>query len=285
MDQFLVWINKICSSPIITIGSFLLALFGIILAFVFYIKSRKSKKPFYSLKSVNIIRDFSSVLSDLEIKYQNESVKNLTITKIVFWNGGNETIRNNDIAFANPITISSKGEFKILNADIIHQSNKDNLLKLTEIKNDQSLHLSFDFLDQGQGGVIQVVHTGKSFKDIVVRGTIKGAGNPVLKKISAISNIRMLFPLLLTPSTIKNPRHFGYLITAVLIVSSLLGVLIVIFSETEKAFGWLLSLTYGFLIIPSYIIFIKRKVPKSLQIFEEDFEIEVSTNKTNAADS
>jgi len=119
MDQYLVLINKICSSPIITLGSFLLALLGIIFAFVFYIKSRRSKKPFYSLKSVNIIRDFSSVLSDLEIKYQNESVKNLTITKIVFWNGGNETIRNNDIASANPITISSKNKYNILNADII----------------------------------------------------------------------------------------------------------------------------------------------------------------------
>jgi len=166
----------------------------------------------------------------------------------------------------------------------IHQSNKDNLLKLTETKSGQSLHLSFDFLDQEQGGIIQVVHTGKSSKDIVVRGTIKGAGNPVLKNTSAISSIKMLFPLL-KPLMRKDTRRLGYFMTATLIIASLSGVLIIFFWEYEKAFGWILSLTYGFLIIPTYIIFIKRKVPKSLQIFEEDFEIEVSTNKTNAADS
>jgi hypothetical protein len=284
MDQYLEWINKICSSPIITLGSFILAVLGIALAFVFFIKSRRSKKPFYALKSVNIIRDFSSVLSDLTIAYKNEPVKNLTITKIVFWNGGNETIRNNDIAAANPITISSKDESKILNGDIIRQSNKDNLLKLTKTKDGQCFELSFDFLDQEQGGVIQVVHTGISSKDLEVKGTIKGVGDPVLRKIPSPLNSGMLFPFMMTPTMRKKPRQFGYVMMIFLIISSLLGLLIVFFSEKEKVVGWMFSLTYAFAIIPCYILLIKRRVPKSLQIFEENFEIEESTNKVNTAD-
>jgi hypothetical protein len=38
-----------------------------------------------------------------------------------------------------------------------------------------SAYIFFDYLDKGQGGIIQVIHTGLSSSDLTLNGDIKGA--------------------------------------------------------------------------------------------------------------
>jgi hypothetical protein len=52
------------------------------------------------------------------------------------------------------------------------------------INNPEAAVLSFDFLDGGQGAVLQVIHTGRSSDDISITGTVKGVGNPTRRNIS-----------------------------------------------------------------------------------------------------
>ncbi len=167
----------------ISIGSCILTVFAIILAVFFYIKSRRNKRPVYIKRSANIIQDFSSKLSDLIIKYKNETVINLTITKITFWNDGRETINNTDIAEADPIRILASSDTKILSAKVIYCSNPANRFCISDIEDGNSFKLSFDYIDKNEGGIVQIIHTGKSSQDINVKGIIKGAGNPVLRYV------------------------------------------------------------------------------------------------------
>ena len=121
-----------------------------------------AKRPFYSVKSFNLINNSSSTLENLDIKYkvcdknQQESecqlkeIKSLTVTKIMLWNGGRIKIDKTDID-DNPITIKVSDNNSILDAKVIHSSNDKTDFGLEPKSNT----INFDFLDSGNGGVIQ----------------------------------------------------------------------------------------------------------------------------------
>jgi len=160
----------------LTILSLLVGIVGIVLAIVFYIRSRRVKQPLYTIRSVNLLR--APKLEVLDIRYANEPIVSLTATKIAFWNGGRETITRDDIAAADPLEVTMQRGVKALDAQILHCINPANRFE-TSVRPDASGALmAFDFLDRGEGAVVQLLHTGSSSDDIKIRGTIKGAGRP-----------------------------------------------------------------------------------------------------------
>ena len=166
------------TNPLIGILSFIAAIISIILAIIFYKYSRKLKKPYYTISSHNLIKDFVSKINSLDIKYSGKPIKNFTISKIAFWNSGNETIDKDDIVNADPIIIHVKNDGKILEAKIIASNNESNCFSLTDVYDDCKINMNFDYIDKDDGVGIQVYHTGSSNKDIEVCGRIKGVGKP-----------------------------------------------------------------------------------------------------------
>ena len=55
----------------------------------------------------NLIRDRASLLDGLTVQYRRQSVNNLSISTITFWNGGGAAIRRGDIASADPLHIEA----------------------------------------------------------------------------------------------------------------------------------------------------------------------------------
>lgn len=270
LGDIINWFNTVNISLYLTIASFILAIISIYLAIFFYIKGKRKKEPSYIKSSYNIIQDFSSKLSDLDIRYKDEIVNNLTITKIVIWNGGNETVRNTDIAEADPITLYSENGVKILNAEIIKCSNKVNNASISKIINNNSINFAFDFFDRDQGVVIQIIHTGISSRDINVGGTIKGFGNLKYIDLPRHRNLRSIFPTYLIRNTKLKSKHLGYIIFLTLLLATILGILVLIFEKENKEVGLVLTITYGIMIIPSYYIFVKIRMPKSLDIIDDE---------------
>jgi hypothetical protein len=99
----------------------------------------------------------------------------ITITKIGFWNAGNETIKKNEVVKDDPITIHAKEGVVFLSATIIEAVNPLNKLECTVSKDRSSVSLSFDYLDCNQGALIQLFHTGTADAEITMTGTIMGA--------------------------------------------------------------------------------------------------------------
>ena len=81
-----------------------LGIIGIVLS----VRSVKKKEPVYSIRSNNLISGSVSTLSNLLISYKNQKIENLTVSKILFYNRGSETLRRHDIQTINPLKISSK---------------------------------------------------------------------------------------------------------------------------------------------------------------------------------
>ena len=151
----------------------LASILGLFLALTIFFPPQK--RPFYSVKSFNLINNSSSTIENLDIKYklcnnnqenqecELKAIESLTITKILFWNGGRKKINKTDID-DNPITIVASGDNSILEAKIIHSSNNKTDFRF----NSENNTINFNFLDSSNGGVIQVIHTGLSDEDVVL---------------------------------------------------------------------------------------------------------------------
>jgi len=182
-----------------TVGTFL-SLISLFAAYYFYRKSLRLKEPRWAITSNNLIRGYSSKLNELDILYKDHKVENLTISKILFWNRGRDTINRQDIATAEPLVIKSTEEVEILDAKILSNNNESSQIS-AELENSQQSYLIFDYLDYDQGAIIQIVHTGTSSKDIFVSGKIKSTEIANQDKDSIIprNKARIFWSLISTP--------------------------------------------------------------------------------------
>ncbi|MEA3281303.1 MAG: hypothetical protein U9Q68_01910 [Euryarchaeota archaeon] len=148
------------------------------LAIFFYLKGKKEKKPTFQIRSFNLVKEFSKKVTTIGLLYSGEKVENLTITKVIFWNMGNEPIRKDDIAVADPIRIVVDNKYEIFEAEILNDTaNEANRFEL--VKNDnKSIIIAFDFLSHDEGVAIQIAHSGLSSEDVTLTGTIIGSGKP-----------------------------------------------------------------------------------------------------------
>jgi len=267
----------------------ILAVIGLISTYYFYKKSNKVKKPYYQIRSYNLIRDFVSNIQDLEIRYAGELIENLTVSRIAFWNAGNETIDKDDIVESDPIAIATHRDFKILKPEIIAVN--DNANNFSIVRDVTSiLGINFDYIDENNGIVIQIFHTGKSSEDIDVIGKIKGAGVPKNVPSSAKDFTKSMI-LIFTPIVILSALMEIFLLnsfdlfTLIMVSFSVFIVLIFLFLILAlfiSAFGkpgiprlLPLKLTRRFGLMfkrtSDDLQIISLKVPEGLEIFSEDF--------------
>jgi hypothetical protein len=185
-------IEDITTDPYFPLITFII---GIILSLFLYNKSKRSKSLKYVIRTNNLFKDHTSKLTGLEVKYKTESVKDLSVSKLMFWNSGKVTIEGKDNTEAEPLAICMDGDAKILEASIIKENNSASRIELFE--NEQNSYtLKFDYLDGLDGAVINIVHTGLDSEGITLKGKIKGIKK--IKKSSipkAPQRIHLLVPI------------------------------------------------------------------------------------------
>lgn len=169
--------NQILQDPLLrlTVISIAVGVTGIILAYVFHRAGQRMREPYWTIQSNNLIRDYSAALPDLEVLFSGLQVQNLTVSKIVFWNKGRETIHGEDIAAANPLRVVGRGDVKLLDTGVLKMNNLSSQVSIAMQPGRSTALLEFDYLDHKQGASLQVVHTGISSADISLAGDIKGA--------------------------------------------------------------------------------------------------------------
>lgn len=181
-------ISVIAANPWLTLVSFLIGVLGLVLAFVFYYKSQKDRRPFYEVASKTLIDGIDKTLDGLQIQYKGQPQNRITVTKIVFWNDGRETIDRNDLLRANPLRIVCPPDLEILDIQTILVSSVANIVDLDgPIKLDDSIDYTivFEYLDHMDYFVIQVIHTGDDAQKFSIKGKIKGVA-----EIEQLDNFR-----------------------------------------------------------------------------------------------
>lgn len=208
-----------------------------------------AKRPLYVVKSFNLINDSSSTIDNLEIKYrtcnaekecQREDIEQLTVSRILFWNGGREKIDKTDVD-DNPITIEAgvNQQNKILKAEIIETSNSKANIRL----NPQTNNILFSFLDRKNTILIEVIHTGLSDEDIVLSGYVEESlFDGEMKKLELHSD-----------GEISLVSHFGAAISIVCaaVYAALMSSLAILIMESKN---YKIKIVLIFVLIPFMLI-------------------------------
>lgn len=145
----------------------LLGLLGLYLAY----KSKREKTPLFVTNSYEVVsRDHA--VDGLEVSIHGIAVPSLTVTRISFWNAGRETMHRADLVALDPVRVlPANPEVKILGAKIVAVCRSVNDIQIAT--SEQSVALTFDFLDKGDGCTIDIYHALPS--EFSVSGTMKGA--------------------------------------------------------------------------------------------------------------
>lgn len=188
MEKITAWL---AGSPTLNLIFLILALVSFLASIYFYIKSKRDKVPVYLAKTFPLIKDNIASIDGLGIFYNGTPIKSLYLTRIAFWNSGRETINRADITGNDPARITSETNNRVLGAKLSYSRRPANDGSIE--KHGEDLYISFDFLDQDDGLIVDVYHTSDS--KLKVSGTIKGSG-----KISqAIDNPDHYSDLLISP--------------------------------------------------------------------------------------
>lgn len=221
---------------------------------------KRKGRPSFLLLTKRLISEKFSGIEDLEIKYNDEKVTQLSSTILYLWNSGNEIIDINDIPSKNPFKISIKDDFKILSAKIIKTNKKSNNFSLST-ENENEYLINFDFIGKNQGVAILILHTGESSGDIILSGETKqGAKFAHYVQPTVTPKEKDKF----------RDRSFPYILlgfAVLMMLSSLFydEVNSIIPFETKNIERLLMIIMSVFLIIiSSYLI--KKDIPKNLEI-------------------
>lgn len=241
---------------------------GIPLSTYFYFKSKKEKMLRFEIKSNNIFKDFESIIGNVKVTCDDKSISTLTITSILMWCDGKETIYDKDIATQMPLIVKAKDGKEILEAKIVSCNNQANNITLEKFENN-SYKINFEYLDNKDGFIIQVVHTGNSSKDIILNGKIKGMKGNIEKKYPKNNKILKKF---FKNKLISSPKMFPYFLFVISLVVMICYIYLLIFKIKElEAAGMELHfifLAYMLMFILSIRILLKkRRIPKEFQDF------------------
>jgi hypothetical protein len=168
-------LKSLINHPLFSLGSLTLAILGIILAFVFYLRSKKDKIPCFEKSSNTIIEGLHKSLDGLQVHYNNQFQERVTVTKIIFWNAGKETINKIDLVELDQLRVLTPSDVDILDIKILDISTSSNSVEIDEVPANENIYpVSFNYLDHEDYFIIQIIHNGSSKEKFDIQGKIKG---------------------------------------------------------------------------------------------------------------
>lgn len=189
-----------------------------------WLKGRTKKEFSYVAATYPIIESGHSSIPKVKIHFDGEEVTNLTISKFIIWNSGNEVLNGSDIVPTRELKVEIPAEQNILEAQIIAQTEETNCFAIKESTSGY-VKMTFDYADIQDGCVLQLLHTG-DFDDLKISCKIKGgldlrelnqriAPPKVLKKIKAKHRKVVLFLPLLIVTAAANVMNLVLLLSLV----------------------------------------------------------------------
>jgi hypothetical protein len=237
---------------------------GFLITFFFYRASRIGSRPSYQLRALRLIaKDERALPEEVEILFKGMSVPRLTKTHVIFWNSGRAMLDGKQIVDADPLRLEFSKDAQVLRARIAKATRETNEFEVKiNDKSPNEVVCHFDYLDVGDGAVIELLHTDEE-RYPKVQGTIRGVPKGTLNW----GRFR----------TSRGPRRimlYTMLIMGVaLIVGGFLAQHFVKPSASAEPFpdwGWvIIGLVY--ILFPLFTLWTnRRRFPKSLTI--EDIE-------------
>lgn len=164
-----------------TLIGIIIGIIGVTISFFLYKASQIGPRLVYQVHALRLIEKERKVLSEeVDICFKGKSVSRLTKTYIVLWNSGKAMINGENIVEDDPLKLEISENAEVLQARTLKVTREAN--KFTVKINPHSLNeviCNFDYLDPGDGAVIELLHTDEK-RYPGVQGTIRGLPRGVL---------------------------------------------------------------------------------------------------------
>ena len=127
-----------------------------------YWRSRVPGILAFQSRNVSLIGDTRAIVpAKITILCHGTPVSGLTSSTIWIWNAGKKTVRGTDIVALDPLCLYFSGE--VLNVKIGKVSREAIQITATASEERRNMvHFAFEFLDPGDGGVLEVLHSGSA---------------------------------------------------------------------------------------------------------------------------
>ncbi|MCA8296306.1 hypothetical protein LGN19_21140 [Burkholderia sp. AU30198] len=171
-----VIVQKIITNPWVVLAIAIVGVISLVSSIIFYFKAKRDKEPMYGVKTKVLIEKVNSALEGLELRYKGVAQDRICVTNLVFWNKGRSTINGADIAKSDPLRIEFPQGVQVLDIQMT-QSSSEGCLPETDdayVPGSVEYRINFDYLDNGDYFVAQIVHTGAVEEKFSVAGKIKG---------------------------------------------------------------------------------------------------------------
>lgn len=152
-------LEKLMNNPLAWLILSLISVVSFVFGIYTWFAGKKKKEISVSQDSYELIRAGKKQIPKLDVIYDGINVDNLIVTRIYIWNSGNDVINASDVVFTKRFSISSCENTNILDAYIIREVDESNKFRIVSIDRNR-VTMDFDYMDQGEGCLVQLFHTG-----------------------------------------------------------------------------------------------------------------------------
>jgi len=148
---------------------------GLAVMVYLFLRSRRVSRLAYQYDEVALLGAAQSAFpTEVEIRFSGRPVPRVAACRMVVWNAGNTTLRGTDIVGGDPLRIELESDGWILKSSIVKVTREVNDFAVNLDETDARMSaLSFDYLDPGDGAVLEILHSGER-RALRVTGTMRG---------------------------------------------------------------------------------------------------------------
>jgi hypothetical protein len=147
---------------------------GIGLAIFFYWRSRIEGILALQHDGFRIVGGEHAVFpDDITIQFRGRPVPRVTVSRLFVWNAGKKTVRGADVVEADPLRIELPVNGRLLSVSVPALTRPVTSFRAVGAPDSTEIQLQFDFLDPGDGAVIEAIHTGPVNRPKLL-GTVRG---------------------------------------------------------------------------------------------------------------
>lgn len=256
------------------VGNFLFWILGIVLSslisFLIAKKYYDKSIPLWASRSTMIINCRNR--PRITLFYDNIQQEKIILSKIAIWNKGNKTLNKDDISKRTGLSIKkSNEEGKILDSFITYQTKTANAAHLINL-DENTIGLGFEYLDQNDGIVIEVLHTGEEGDYLELVGDIKGCKSKYINYTKAMRSVVSIIISFIATTIFMAGFYSGYSTISSLFSLSKLNIKTKIESimQNNELTAIILIILFQIIAITFFIIqykeiFLLRRIPKQIK--------------------
>jgi hypothetical protein len=181
LDKALGYLNQGWVGSVLGIAGIVI---GAIISYWLFKRSEQLAAPAVVQNGFRLVGGDQRKVDGLEVKatFHGREVSRLARSEVRFWNAGNKTLEGDSMAPREPLRLELAAGEEFLSARVVHCTRTVNGFHV-EIHKDlpNTLLVNFDFLDGGDGAVIESYHNGQLSRPYI-KGVFKGIPQGIVEK-------------------------------------------------------------------------------------------------------